>query len=150
MALTNEIEKKYIDRSKVAGIMTLVVVLLLEALFVGLKMTGTVDWTWKWVMSPLWIYGYGLLTLLLLLTVVVSSLSFGKHTGTVLVVMLSGVFAVLKLTGVLDWTWWAVFSPIWVPSLFGISLLGFIATGILIWNTGAVAKKQVEAKKSDS
>ncbi|WP_299075864.1 hypothetical protein [uncultured Paraglaciecola sp.] len=28
---------------------------LLLVLFIGLKLTGFIDWSWWWVMSPLWI-----------------------------------------------------------------------------------------------
>ena len=28
---------------------------LLTILFVGLKLTGQIDWSWLWVLSPLWI-----------------------------------------------------------------------------------------------
>lgn len=28
---------------------------LLAVLFIGLKLGGVIDWTWLWVLSPLWI-----------------------------------------------------------------------------------------------
>lgn len=28
---------------------------LLLVLFIGLKLTGSIDWSWWWVLSPLWI-----------------------------------------------------------------------------------------------
>jgi predicted tellurium resistance membrane protein TerC len=28
---------------------------LLTLLFIGLKLTGNVDWSWWWVLSPVWI-----------------------------------------------------------------------------------------------
>lgn len=28
---------------------------LLTVLFIGLKLTGYIDWSWLWVLSPLWI-----------------------------------------------------------------------------------------------
>ena len=39
---------------------------LLTILFIGLKLTGFVDWSWVWVLSPLWIpaaLGLGIMTL---------------------------------------------------------------------------------------
>ena len=30
---------------------------LLTILFIGLKLTGYIDWGWLWVLSPLWISG---------------------------------------------------------------------------------------------
>ena len=36
----------------------------LTLLFVGLKLTGFIDWAWLWVLSPLWIsFGAGLFIL---------------------------------------------------------------------------------------
>ncbi len=29
-------------------------VVLLTILFVGLKLTGHIDWSWWWVLSPMW------------------------------------------------------------------------------------------------
>lgn len=42
---------------------------LLTLLFIGLKLTGYVSWSWLWVLSPLWIYGSLVLSLNLLLAV---------------------------------------------------------------------------------
>ena len=28
---------------------------LLALLFIGLKLTGHIDWSWVWVLSPLWV-----------------------------------------------------------------------------------------------
>ena len=28
---------------------------ILQTLFIGLKLTGYIDWSWWWVMSPMWI-----------------------------------------------------------------------------------------------
>lgn len=33
------------------------------------------------------------------------------------------VFLVLKLTGNIDWSWWWVTSPIWIPFLVAVSAL---------------------------
>lgn len=37
---------------------------LLTVLFVALKLTGVIDWSWWWVLSPLWI-GAALVALIL-------------------------------------------------------------------------------------
>jgi hypothetical protein len=34
------------------------------------------------------------------------------------------VFLVLKLVGVINWSWWLVFAPIWAPVLIAL-ILGF-------------------------
>lgn len=31
---------------------------LLTVLFVALKLTGVIDWSWLWVLSPLWIAAF--------------------------------------------------------------------------------------------
>jgi hypothetical protein len=30
--------------------------ILLTVLFIGLKLTNHIDWSWAWVLSPLWIW----------------------------------------------------------------------------------------------
>ena len=39
------------------------------------------------------------------------------------------VFLVLKLTNVINWSWWWVTAPLWIPSaiIIGIALLGVVA-----------------------
>lgn len=48
--------------------------------------------------------------------------SNGLGFGTVLFL----VFLILKLTGNIDWSWWWVTSPIWIPVLL-LGLLVLIA-----------------------
>jgi hypothetical protein len=36
------------------------------------------------------------------------------------------IFLILKLTGFIDWSWWWVTSPLWLPLVFIIAILGFI------------------------
>lgn len=50
----------------------------------------------------------------------------GIGIGTVLFV----VFLVLKLTGVIAWSWWWVFSPLWIP----VALVA--ATYLIAWVLG--------------
>jgi hypothetical protein len=45
---------------------------------------------------------------------------FNSSILTILVV----VFLVLKLTGEIDWSWWWVTSPLWIPLTFGIVIVG--------------------------
>lgn len=40
---------------------------LLTVLFVGLKLTNCIDWSWWWVLSPLWIPSALVLLVILLL-----------------------------------------------------------------------------------
>ena len=34
------------------------------------------------------------------------------------------IFLTLKLTGVIDWSWWWMTSPLWIPVLFMLTVLG--------------------------
>lgn len=45
------------------------------------------------------------------------------------------VFLVLKLTAVIDWSWWWVTSPLWVPLAFClvVVILGGAIKSILRW-----------------
>lgn len=38
-----------------------------------------------------------------------------SSTGISFLDLLAIVFIVLKLTGYIDWSWWWVLSPIWIP-----------------------------------
>lgn len=40
---------------------------LLTVLFVGLKLTGHIAWSWWWVLSPMWIPGAAVIVFLLVL-----------------------------------------------------------------------------------
>jgi hypothetical protein len=37
------------------------------------------------------------------------------------------IFTVLKLTGNIDWSWWWVTSPLWIPVVILLLIVGFIA-----------------------
>jgi len=41
--------------------------------------------------------------------------------------LLTIVFITLKLTGVIDWSWWLVLSPIWGSALLGVLMIVLIA-----------------------
>lgn len=47
---------------------------LLAILFIGLKLTGFVQWSWFWVLSPLWI-GFALAILVLIVAILWAFLS---------------------------------------------------------------------------
>lgn len=44
--------------------------------------------------------------------------------------LLTIVFLILKLTGVIAWSWWWVFAPIWIPFglLVVLVIIGFVIT----------------------
>ena len=46
-----------------------------------------------------------------------------KHiTGTKLPEVLFLIFLILKLTGNIDWSWWWVTSPVWIPIALGVAI----------------------------
>ena len=47
---------------------------LLTVLFIGLKLTGAISWSWLWVLSPLWI-GWALVLLIVAIWLLVAALS---------------------------------------------------------------------------
>lgn len=36
------------------------------------------------------------------------------------------VFIVLKLTNNINWSWWWVLSPFWIPCIIGVVILGIV------------------------
>ncbi len=47
--------------------------------------------------------------------------------GSPAIVVLTIVFVILKLTGVITWSWWFVLAPLWVPvALFLLIVLGVV------------------------
>jgi hypothetical protein len=52
-----------------------------------------------------------------------------KNNGIGLNIILTIVFLVLKLCGVITWSWWWVFSPIWIS--WGIIILVLAIVAIL-------------------
>lgn len=54
------------------------------------------------------------------------------NVGTVLTAVLI-VFVVLKLTGEVDWSWWLVLAPLWIP-------LAFVFVLFLIFASVSIAR----------
>ena len=50
-----------------------------------------------------------------------------KETGIGLDVILFIVFLILKLTGHIDWSWWWVTSPLWIPIVIVLVFLVIVA-----------------------
>ena len=53
--------------------------------------------------------------------------SNGLGLGTVLFI----VFLILKLTGNIDWSWWWVTNPLWIPLALGVVVMGIM--GLIIY-----------------
>ncbi|MGE4429073.1 MAG: hypothetical protein AB7G37_21695 [Solirubrobacteraceae bacterium] len=47
--------------------------------------------------------------------------------------LLTLVFIVLKLTGVIAWSWWWVLSPLWIGFLLWVVIL--IVAAIVVWRS---------------
>ena len=45
---------------------------LLSVLFIGLKLTGYVTWSWWWVLSPLWIPFVLIVIIAIIITIIIS------------------------------------------------------------------------------
>jgi hypothetical protein len=54
--------------------------------------------------------------------------SSGMGIGMILFI----VFLVLKLTGTIDWSWWWVTSPLWIPLALGGIIIGIIGVIAII------------------
>lgn len=48
--------------------------------------------------------------------------------GVGFVSLLTVAFIALKLTGNITWSWWWVFSPMWIDALFILLLIIIVAT----------------------
>jgi len=57
-----------------------------------------------------------------------SNASSGFGLGTVLFI----VFLILKLTHTIDWSWWWVTAPLWIPLVIVLLFLSFFGLYILI------------------
>ena len=55
-----------------------------------------------------------------------------KTDGAGIGVILFTVFLVLKLTGTIDWSWWWVTSPLWIPFVAAVIILGVIGVITII------------------
>jgi len=52
------------------------------------------------------------------------------YRGPGFITLLTLVFIVLKLIGVINWSWWWVLAPLWIP--FGIVLVLVIIISIIV------------------
>ena len=72
-------------------------------------------------------------------------------TGLSLSAVLFIVFLVLKLTGNIDWSWWWVTSPLWIPFGIVISAVGIvflvIVTALIFGASVEDIKSKIKIKK---
>jgi len=50
-----------------------------------------------------------------------------SSTGISFTSLLAVAFIVLKLIGYIDWSWWWVLSPLWLPLVVGIAIIIIVA-----------------------
>lgn len=62
--------------------------------------------------------------------------SNGLGLGTVLFI----VFLILKLINVIDWSWWWVTAPLWIP--IGLAIMIFIVKALVIIAKEIKSKRQ--------
>jgi hypothetical protein len=55
-----------------------------------------------------------------------------KSNGIGIGMILFIVFLVLKLTGTIDWSWWWVTSPLWIPFVAAAVILGIVGVIAII------------------
>ena len=55
-----------------------------------------------------------------------------KSSGLGILAVLQIVFLILKLTGLIDWSWWLVLVPLWTD--IGLSLL-YIIIALIIYKS---------------
>lgn len=46
-------------------------------------------------------------------------INFDLSVGTILTI----AFVILKLIGIISWSWWWVFSPLWISVIIGLIVL---------------------------
>ena len=51
--------------------------------------------------------------------------------------ILTSIFIALKLTKYIDWSWWWVFSPIWIP---WVMIVGFVLFGAMVIGLNEIFK----------
>lgn len=46
------------------------------------------------------------------------------------------IFLVLKLTGYIDWSWWWITAPLWIPFIFVLILFMIFGIGVYLSEKG--------------
>jgi len=69
------------NTTQVSASCTEIFLVLLGVLFIGLKLTGYIDWSWLWVLAPLWIPLALVVAILLLF--VIGSFVYGAIKGII-------------------------------------------------------------------
>jgi hypothetical protein len=71
-----------------------------------------------------------------------------KFGNTILILFI--IFLTLKLTNIIDWSWWLVTSPLWLPFVIIISIILFIFVTLLLCSmTFNISKRLFYYKKKN-
>ena len=77
----------------------------------------------------------------------VKGIKTASNSGT-LVFLLFAVFLVLKLTGVVDWSWWWVTSPLWLAVLATAAVLILVGgVGFMIYRIVKRVRRRLTVSK---
>lgn len=60
--------------------------------------------------------------------------------------LLAVAFIVMKLTGIISWSWWWVLSPIWIP--FSIVLFVLFGGLLLVGISAAFGSQKVKSRRA--
>lgn len=79
--------------------------------------------------------------------------SSGSSGGIGCLGVLTIVFVVLKITNLIDWSWWWVLAPAWIPvSLVLVVLLVIVLVLLVKWLTSRAAdwrvRRAIQAKRN--
>jgi hypothetical protein len=55
-----------------------------------------------------------------------------SYTGLSFLQVLTIVFVVLKLTNVINWSWWFVLMPLWLPITIFLSIMFFVLVSVFL------------------
>lgn len=71
-----------------------------------------------------------------------------KNTGGIgFLGLLALIFITLKLTRVIDWSWWWVLSPIWIPTVIALLIIVIVLIGA---STAAAVKESKKQNRRSS
>jgi Transmembrane Fragile-X-F protein len=90
-----------------------------------LKLTGVIAWSWWWVaLAPLWIDGFMPYLRFDLPGIGARTWNLGQRLAPTALI-------VLKLAGVIAWSWWLVLAPAWIIGIVVLLFLGLLA--VVTW-----------------
>lgn len=71
------------------------------------------------------------------------------NTGTLFLELMFLMFLGLKISGLIDWSWWWVFAPLWVPIALVIGFFGiaFVVMALSVPFRGRNLKNAQKGKK---